>query len=167
MSFERAWNGRKHEDHGRKVYEDSLTGRYRPAQVLIMGDSFVRRLKEYEINTHGFYNNLNFDYRTCHIHWHGVGGREVPDIRYCDLKEVERIKPDLVFIQAGTNDLARADAGPEEVADEVYELANDVLGLGVKDVVIGQTIFRKGRGIPRRVPKYNDKVVVNNWTVIF
>ena len=81
-------------------------------RVLILGHSFIRRLRDFIIKNSPTYNlNLNIN-ASVTIHWHGVGGRTIDKVRRFDLTEVERFKPDVVFLQIGTNDLTRRRSSP-------------------------------------------------------
>ena len=74
-------------------------------RVLLLGHSFIRRLRDFIVKNSPTYNlNLNIN-TSVTIHWHGVGGRTIDKVRRFDLTEVERFKPDVVFLQIGTNDL--------------------------------------------------------------
>ena len=77
------------------------------------------------------------------IHWHGVGGRTIDKVRRFDLTELERFKPDVVFLQIGTNDLTRRRSSPASVGsvieDFVCLLHHEY---GVSLVCVGQTVKR-------------------------
>ena len=47
---------------------------YRPATVLILGDSFIKRLQCYSFNKFGQYDNLGLHYQMANVQWHGVSG---------------------------------------------------------------------------------------------
>ena len=75
-------------------------------QVLIIGHSFVRRLKS-DLR-------VQFDERAFRhfglcgsavVHMHGVGGRTVAKLRKHDLGVVSGLCPDIVIQERGTNDL--------------------------------------------------------------
>ena len=70
-------------------------------RVLILGHSFIRRLRDFFISNSPTYNlNLNINTPVT-IHWHGVGGRTIDKVRRFDLTAVERFKPDVVILQIG------------------------------------------------------------------
>ena len=77
------------------------------------------------------------------IHWHGVGGRTIDKVRQFYLTEVERLKPDVVLLQIGTNDLTRRRSSPASVASAIEDLVcllhNEY---GVRLVCVGQTVKR-------------------------
>ena len=54
------------------------------------------------------------------VHLHGVGGRTVAKLWSLDLHVVERIAPDVLILEIGTNDLV--DTSPEVVGSEIESL---------------------------------------------
>ena len=132
--------------------------------VLIFGHSFIRRLAEYAIRTFGIYHNLGLDYNIANVHFHGIGGLTAERARYEDLHTIARYRPDLIYIELGSNDLCNVNNRPETVGNTIYEFINDLLGLNtnLQGIVVGETIFREGRGIPRRIPNYNNNVILLN-----
>lgn len=94
--------------------------------VLILGHSFVRRLSS-DLGS-------NFDARaTKHfnplgdavIHLHGVGGPTVKKLRLYDLGVVSALKPDVIILEIGTNDLGAN--RPEVVGSGIVDLVQLLL----------------------------------------
>ena len=92
-----------------------------PPTVLVLGDSFVRRLSS-DLSS-------NFDARASQhfdlvgdavIHLHGVGGRTVEKLRLYDLGVVSALRPDIIILEIGTNDLV--DDRPGDVGSEIDDL---------------------------------------------
>jgi hypothetical protein len=140
----------------------SARGFVEPVRVLIMGHSFVKWLERYVRRDMGMFHNFNFEYNVSEVFMYGVGGRKAKECRYHDLKIVEEVKPRIVFIEMGSNDLCDPDAKPEVIASDILDLCQDILKLGVSKVVVGQIVERCGQGIPRSVPNYNFKVAIVN-----
>ena len=94
--------------------------------VLILGHSFVKRLKR-DLRSHfDPWADGNFKLRgTVSVHLHGVGGRTVAKPRSSDLHVVERIAPDVLILEIGTNDLV--DTSPEVVGSEIENLVRLLL----------------------------------------
>ena len=97
-----------------------------PPTVLILGHSFVRRLSS-DLGS-------NFDARAAEhfnllgdavIHLHGVGGRTVKKLRLYDLGVVSSLKPDVIILEIGTNDLVAN--RPEVVGSEIDDLVQLLL----------------------------------------
>ena len=55
------------------------------------------------------------------VEWHGVGGRTIAKVRQFDLGELIRFRPDIVFRQIGTNDLAQGGMSPLTVGLAIEE----------------------------------------------
>ena len=89
--------------------------------VLILGHSFVKRLKR-DLRSH-FDPRPDGNFKlggTVSVHLHGVGGRTVARLRSLDLHVVERIAPDVLILEIGTNDLV--DSSPEVIGSEIESL---------------------------------------------
>ena len=78
-------------------------------RVLILGHSFIRRLREYIGRNADLDANLHI-LEGIELKWHGVGGRTVLKTVQFDLSVVERFTPDIVILQLGTNDLSHLPA---------------------------------------------------------
>ena len=87
-----------------------------------MGHSFVRRLSS-DVR-------FNFDARAAQhfhllgdasIHLHGVGGLSVKTLHRYDFGSVSALKPDVIILEIGTNDLVAngADVAGSEIGDLV------------------------------------------------
>ena len=151
--------------HARKQAKLDARGvqvQLRPAQVLIFGHSFVKNLNRFLRENHGDYHNLGFDYSRAHVHWLGIGGMRVDQARGEQLIAVERVRPDIVYVELGTVDMTNPKLGPEEIGSEIHELALDMIALGVKKVIVGEIIHREGKGIPRRMLYVNQRVNIAN-----
>jgi len=59
------------------------------------------------------------------VHLHVLGGRTVAKLRSSDLHVVERIAPDVLILEIGTNDLV--DTSPEDVGSEIENLVRLLL----------------------------------------
>ena len=90
--------------------------------ILILGHSFVRRLKDDLA--------ARFDARAApnvhlpesgHVSLYGTGGRTVDKIHAYDLSLVLKYKPDIVILELGTNDLSTL--RPEVVGSKIDDLA--------------------------------------------
>ena len=78
-------------------------------RVLILGHSFIRRLREYIGRNADLDANLHI-LEGIELKWHGVGGRTVLKTVQFDLAVVEKFMPDIVILQLGTNDLSHLPA---------------------------------------------------------
>ena len=123
-------------------------------RVLILGHSFIRRLREYIRRNADLDANLHI-LEGIELKWHGVGGRTVLKTVQFDLTVVEKFMPDIVILQLGTNDLSHLPAvnvgsAIEDLTRSLHDLLN------VKCVCVCQTIYRTG------TPTFNKNVILLN-----
>ena len=96
-----------------------------PSTVLVLGHSFVRRLKsdlKFQLDS-GMSPSFKLD-GTARVYMHGVGGRTVTKLRKYDFGVVARLSPDIVILEIGTNDLSFL--SPEVVGSEIEELVSQL-----------------------------------------
>ena len=83
-------------------------------RVLVLGHSFVRRLREFAAQNHsgGPYDlNLGLS-NICSIIFHGIGGRTVDKMIKNDLDKIRSAAPNIVVLELGSNDLCDKDSDP-------------------------------------------------------
>ena len=96
-----------------------------PSTVLVLGHSFVRRLKsdlKFQLDSR-MSPSFKLD-RTARVYMHGIGGRTVTKLRKYDFGVVARLSPDIVILEIGTNDLSFLP--PEVVGSEIEELVSQL-----------------------------------------
>ncbi len=92
-----------------------------PPKVLVLGHSFVRRLKFDLRHQSDLRMSPSFKLEgTARVYMRGIGGRTVQKLRQHDLDEVSRLSPDIVLLEIGTNDLSYL--RPEVVGSQIEEL---------------------------------------------
>ena len=121
-----------------------------PPRVLILGHSFIRRLKDFIASLPDL--NANFLIaEACEIKWHGVGGRTIAKARAFDLPVVESFLPQVVILQLGSNDLVHADAlSIASAIEDLVALLHD--RFQVKRFCVCQTVYRESS------PRYNKRI---------
>ena len=131
-------------------------------QVLVMGHSFVHRFHTFLAQ--GADRRVSLDLnlsRSAHVNYHGVGGRTVDKLNKFDLSEVAGLKPEIVILELGSNDLSPEEARPEHVGSKIESLVQLLHAqYSVKFIVVCQTIKRAV--CPRGTPSYNDRVDLLN-----
>ena len=135
-------------------------GLFRPAIVLVIGDSFIRRLQQFEHSTYGHYHNMSLLYDVCHINWYGIGGLTIPRMRSMHMDILREMRPDVVVLQLGTNDLCDPQVSAPLVSADLQFLVQNIHSLGVHHVMVGQTINRQRQGVPAHT-----NVTNFNWLV--
>ena len=74
-------------------------------RVLVLGDSFVRRLRKFVLASP---QHFSVDFHlVAVIKWHGIGGRTVTKTVRHDLHVIKSFKSDIVIVQLGSNDLTK------------------------------------------------------------
>lgn len=132
------------------------------ARVLILGDSFVRRMERFTQTSSLPEIARDFDLSQCKVSFHGVGGATVSSIKFQEMEMVHNIAPQVVVIQAGSNDICDTNKEPALIAQAMVNLAFFLISqAGVKRVVICQILFRKVTPFPT----YNDKVYQTNGLI--
>ena len=98
-------------------------------RVLVLGHSFVRRLREFAAQNHsgGPYDlNLGLS-NICSIIFHGIGGRTVDKMIKHDLDKIRSAAPNIVVLELGSTDLCDKDSDPETTALSIVALAKLLL----------------------------------------
>lgn len=107
-------------------------------RVLILGHSFVRRLEEYtRIN---YYSNLNVASPRLQVHFSGIGGLRATDLM-SHFSEVEYFRPNVVIVDAGSNDLANGIL-PATVDDHIQMFFDACLSFQVEYCMSLQQLYR-------------------------
>lgn len=95
-------------------------------KVLILGHSFVKRLRR-DLNS-SFDSRARKDFKlrgTASVSLYGVGGRTVSKLRHFDLHMLRRLRPLIVILEIGTNDLSSGK--PEVVGSAIDDLVCHIL----------------------------------------
>lgn len=127
-------------------------------KVLILGHSFVRRIKHDLSNGFDPRASLNFRLKgSANIIFHGVGGRTVRKLLDYDLTVVRNIRPTIVILEIGTNDLTSLPA--QTVGSAIEVLCKELIAItSIKAVVLCHVIPR-GRA-SRAYELFHNKVKV-------
>ena len=76
-------------------------------QVVILKHSFICCLQDFIAkNAQDYHLNLNLT-DSVTVQWNGMGGRTTAQACQFDVDEVIRFRPDIVFLQIGTNNLTQ------------------------------------------------------------
>lgn len=121
-------------------------------RVLVLGDSFIRRLREFVLGTPQNFS-VNFHLTHCAvIKWHGVGGCTITKTIQYNLHVIESFNPDIVTIQLGSNDLTSETAlRVGSAIDDFVRLLHDVYNVQV--IYVCQTIMRQHQSAFNRKAK--------------
>ena len=82
------------------------------ARVLILGHSFIGRLRDHITSSQDSRFNAKFGILTLELFckWHGVGGPTIAKVVRYDLSVVKEFGPDIIIVQLGSNDLLDSSA---------------------------------------------------------
>ena len=136
---------------------------YEPAVVLVIGDSFIRRLQQFEHETYGNYHNLGLLFDVAHVNWIGRGGLTVPSLRSRYLGAIRTLAPDVVVIQVGSNDLCDPQNSAALVSADIQFLVQNLHSYGVAEVIICQVLNRHGNGVPDGISPQDYNLRVSNF----
>ena len=155
----------------RLVHDEDIAHRFRPARILILGHSFIWRLEEYMLKSFGFHHNMGFSYGTAEIFFRGTGGRTCDRLISDDLPVVDELRPDIVYLEVGTNDLTDMSLRPETIGSLIEDFVTECATLNVGITIVGQTIFRNDPQdeeiYPKLHPEFNDRVIqLNNYNKV-
>ena len=104
--------------------------------ILLFGHSFIKRLQRDLL--HHFDSRAYSSFALEHdavVQMVGIGGRTVPKALSLDLAVIKKLKPDIVILELGTNDLSSC--RPETVGSDIEDLVRiflDSLGVAVVGV---------------------------------
>lgn len=133
--------------------------------VLILGHSFVRRFEQFVLNSLDarVNENLNLNYDEVQISYSGHGGASLERIRALGTSYVREQRPDVVIIQAVSNDLCKPEKTVDLIFRRLIEFVVDLrYGESVRSVVILQTLHRIAPLKPTRyqvdLPWFNSRV---------
>lgn len=133
-----------------------------PKRILILGHSFVRRLRHFISRHKGseLSENLHLSEPVI-VRWFGVGGRMISKTKQHDMHVVRTFRPHIVLLQLGTNDLSSS--SPLRVGSDLEDFArvlHDVYHVRV--VVVCQTLRRNSAA------EFNDSVAaLNKYSQVF
>lgn len=111
-------------------------------KVLILGHSFVRRFEQFVLNSldSRVNGNLNLNCDEVQICYSGHGGASLERISALGTSYVREQRPDVVILQAVSNDLCKPEKTVELIFRRLVEFVVDLrYGESVKSVVILQT----------------------------
>ena len=82
-----------------------------------------------------------------------------------NIRKILCIKPEIVVLEAGTNDLTKEELTAADVCAEMVELVRDLLDCHVRQVIVGQIILRGEGSMENAVPDFDQKVYKYNHCI--
>ena len=131
-------------------------------RVVVVGHSFIRRLKEHLAADKGPSFNFGLDPAIVDVTLLARGGLTVHDLQYSMIQRVKGLRPHLVYIEVGSNDATSPHLQPDEIASDMCLVARNLVQAGIQRVIFGQVLWRGDNGNPAACQHYNWKVVILN-----
>lgn len=131
-------------------------------RVLILGHSFVKRIQR-DLNARFHpkaYSHFQF-LGTAEIHLHGIGGRKVATLQAHDLHVVRNLRPEIVILEIGTNDLSFT--SPEVVGSSIEELVRLLQRSYSVAVVMVCQVIPRGAVLPNFSRFFNNAKVLHQY----
>ena len=130
-----------------------------PVKICYYGHSFVSHMVTYINTLPDYMQHFGIFPQQGSVVFEGKGGATVKRLREDEnVRKILKMGPEIIVLEAGTNDLARADLSPKDVSDNMLELVRDMLDCHAREVVVDQVLLRGQEGMLRAVPEFEEKV---------
>lgn len=127
-------------------------------KVVILGHSFIRRLRDFVFSTPN-YSNLRLFSSQFSVKFRARGGLTIGQLAISS-NLLNFDDEDMCFLQIGSNDLCNLSLPVKDIANAITSFASFLIVTGkVKIVIIGQVLFRSPHVTD---PRYNDRVTELN-----
>ena len=137
-----------------------------PVKVLYYGHSFVQHLQDYMASLPYYMSNLGLPYNEGSVYYKSLSGATVDRLRKKhNLDLVNRMQPEIVILEVGTNDLSLIEKTPLFVHDQVMELIRELLDCRVRKVILSQVVMRGKKGLVGRDQDYEEKIHAYNHMI--
>ena len=124
-------------------------------KVLIIGDSFIRRLGDWMERTNSDFSG------SVDTKLHGVSRRRVQTLQNFYLYVVAKYKSDLVFLQIAENGISTDSSAATTIANNILQQARTIRRMKVPKVVIGFNIIRPKPGQMKKNSYDKNKTKIN------
>lgn len=130
------------------------------SRALAIGHSFIARLASFIDRCDDYRVNGDFNLHNVHVRLIGRGGKKLLDVYKCDISIIAAERPDIVYIELGSNDLCDPSTPTSDLVQEMLNLCMTIHNdYDVHTVILGQVLFRSAFGAD---PGYNSRVVEYN-----
>ena len=129
--------------------------------VLILGHSFVRRFRLFLEQDQDNRTSCDMNVEKANISYLGIGGRTVSKLFSSNIPQIKTLKPRVILLEIGTNDLCDKGRRPEWVGSDIEHLVSFLhTHCGVLFIMVCLVIHHST--IPVYVYDFNEKVDVLN-----
>ena len=137
-----------------------------PVKILYYGHSFVSHFQDYVATLPAYMSNFGMSNQEGVVYYKSLSGAPISRLaKRSKLNIVNKIQPEIVILEAGTNDLAEPDTYPGEVCDNLIDLIRGILDCRVREVIVSQVLLRGDEGLAKAAPDFTDKVYLFNHMV--
>ena len=131
----------------------------RPVKILYYGHSFVQHLQDYMAELPYYMGNFGISFNEASVHFKSLSGAPVERLRKKhNINLVNRIQPEIVLLEVGTNDLSEVNKTARYVHDQVLELVREILDCRVRRVIVSQVVLRGKAGLAGKDQNYSEKM---------
>ena len=123
--------------------------------AIIIGHSFVKRAQKYVLDSRTSMFHLT---QFSNVFFHGIGGLKINHVRD-ELQMIVDLECSVCLLDVGSNDLCRDSVNVNDVAHELFKIANEIVDTyGVKVILFQQ--FNRIRRAYTEV--FNSKITIFN-----
>ena len=131
-----------------------------PPTVLVLGHSFIRRLRNDLSNQFDPCARVDFNLpERAIVSMFGIGGRTIKKLQRFDLPVINRLKPHIIILEIGTNDLSNTT--PKVVVKNLVKLVRRLLDDFSTHVVGGCHVIPCGDSFPN-ADSFNESAHIFN-----
>ena len=138
----------------------------RPVKVLYFGHSFVQHMQDYMGSLPYYMGNFGLPYNEASVYYKSLSGANVERLRKKhNIDLVNRMQPEIVVLEVGTNDLSMVEKTALYVHDQVLELVRELLDCRVRLVIVSQVVMRGKKGLIGKDKDYEEKMHAYNHMI--
>ena len=145
------------------VFTTKIIQNMAPKAVMVVGHSFIKYLVKYIRNSNDprINSNFNLDVSKLKVSTLGQSGCNIARFRRFFFPKIHRNKPDILYLELGTNDLDCVSGVADLVSSQLVDLVQDIHQISDKTfVIVGQVLKRGLHGT--QDPDFNGKIVEFN-----
>ena len=137
-----------------------------PVKVLYYGHSFVSHIQDFMATLPYYMSNFGITDNEALIHYKALNGATIDRMKKkSNVNKINRMQPEIVVLEGGTNDLASFDMTSQDVCDVMMDLVRDVLDCRVRHVIVSQVLLRGKKGLIGYDPDFAEKVYRYNHLI--
>ena len=137
-----------------------------PVKVLYYGHSFVSHMQDFMATLPYYMGNFGISDNEASVYFKALNGAPITRLRKkSHITKICRMRPEIVIVEGGTNDLADRDNSAYDVRDMMLDLVRDILDCGPREVIVSQVLLRGKKGLIGYDPNYREKTYLYNHLI--